>query len=289
MHLLASEAEREKFLRDEDLIYYRLVGGLGNQLFGLSRAHLLYKELGKRIAIDVSNLDHTSPEGPEWVNWKGLEDWCVLIYSPSQINQPKNLWNLVNSPKAALKDNAYFKGWRLSLSEVESSSLFLSRQLPFPKGNKQKHTLGIHMRGGDYRNAQGIGLLSKNYYKKAINKLSIDRLETIIIFTDDKEYAESVTKHFPRHIQYAYSELKSPLSLLTEMSNCQNFIGSNSTLSWWAAYFSQSEQTILPKPMYLQDWFADREIYLKNVLYVDRFSNALTRKSSYFAWNYIRD
>jgi hypothetical protein len=288
MRLLASDEDREKYLKNRDLIYYKLVGGLGNQLFGISRAHLLHKDLGKRVAIDISNLDHTSAEGPEWIKWQGLAGWSELVYSPTQLSPPKNLWNLANPPKGGAKGTTYFTGWKLSLSEVESSGLFFSRQLPFPKKIEQNHSLGIHMRGGDYRNAQGIGLLSSAYYRNAIKKVGINELKTAVIFTDDEMYAKSVIKHLHLNIDFVYSKLKSPLNLLTEMSICNNFIGSNSTLSWWAAYFSKAEQLVLPKPMYLQDWYADREIYLENALYLDRFSNALARISSYFTWKYIR-
>ncbi len=288
MHLLASGDERTNFLNDRDLIYYKLVGGLGNQLFGLSRAYLLHKELGKRIAIDVSNLDHTPKTGPEWANWEGLKTWSEIINSPTQVATPGNLWNLADSKNKMPKNTKHFTGWRLSLLEIESSGLFAPNEVPFSMVVNEEHTSGIHIRGGDYRNSQGIGLLSRKYYKKAIEIFSTDNLETFCIFTDDFEFAESMTKNLMRETNFVYSKSNSPLKTLLEMSICKKFIGSNSTLSWWAAYFSKSDQIILPKPMYLQDWSADREITLQKAIYLDRFSNIAARLSNYLLWKYIR-
>ena len=47
---------REKV--EQGSIYYLLYGGLGNQLFVLSAANILYQYTGKRIIVDIVNCEH---------------------------------------------------------------------------------------------------------------------------------------------------------------------------------------------------------------------------------------
>jgi hypothetical protein len=286
MQIIDSEVSRRSFLSDQNLTYYKLVGGLGNQLFGLSRAYLLHKESKRRIAIDVSSLDHTPDSGPEWKNWDALQGWSELITSPRRLPPPRVLTNLLNAQDEDIHKSTFFTGWRLSLEEVFSSGLFIPGEMPFsiPKASEIK--VGVHIRGGDYRKAPGIGLLSKAYYKRALQELQVATGGEITIFSDDLEYASKITKNLSSQSQLNFSNVKSPLSLLAEMSASETFIGSNSTLSWWASFFSKSSRISLPRPMYLQDWFADREIHLDKVQYIDRFSNPIGRGCSFLKWRY---
>jgi hypothetical protein len=287
MQVFDCEDSRQTFLNDQNLIYYKLVGGLGNQLFGLSRAYLLHKESEKRIAIDVTSLDHTPDSGPEWKNWNGLKDWSELITSPRSLPSPRGLKNLLNTPDQDLPETTFFTGWKLSLEEVLRSGLFIPGEIPFSTPKVSDIEVGVHIRGGDYRKAPGIGLLSKAYYRRALQELQVDSGAEITIFSDDPDYASVIAKSLSSQSQINFSNVKSPLFLLAEMSESSAFIGSNSTLSWWASFFSQSSRITMPNPMYLQDWFADRDIRLDKVQYIDRFSNPLARGCSFLKWRYI--
>lgn len=287
MHILDSHESRSKFLQDRDMIYYRIVGGLGNQLFGLSRAYLLHKEIGKRIAIDVSNLDHTSDSGPDWKDWDGLEGWSELIKSPKNVTPPNQLQNLLDSPKEENSNTSFYTGWKFSLEEVFRSGLFLQGELPFSTPTVKNPKVGMHLRGGDYRQASGIGLLSKAYYRRALQAFQITEGQEITVFSDDPEYANTITEEFKSQFSFILSDNISSLHLLAEMSSSETFIGSNSTLSWWATFFSKNSLIALPKPMYLQGWFADREIHLDKVYYFDRFPNKLIKVYNYVKWQCI--
>ena len=287
MQVFDREDSRQTFLNDQNLIYYKLVGGLGNQLFGLSRAYLLHKESEKRIAIDVTSLDHTPDSGPEWKNWNGLKEWSELITSPRSLPSPRGLKNLLNTQDQDVHETTFFTGWKLSLEEVLRSGLFKPGEMPFSTPKPSDIEVGVHVRGGDYRKAHGIGLLSKTYYRRALHKLQVATAAEITIFSDDPDYASAIAKSLSSQSQLNFSNVKSPLCLLAEMSESCAFIGSNSTLSWWASFFSKSSRIALPKPMYLQDWFADRDILLDKVQYIDRFSNPLARGFSFLKWRLI--
>jgi hypothetical protein len=280
--------EREEFLRNENLAYFKLTGGLGNQLFGLSRAHLLYKELGKKIAVDVTHIDHAKNVEPEWLSWIQLNGWCEIFASPKELQPPDEIWNLVNPLRDAPPKNLCYTGWRLSLEEVHESALFTQKELPFSAQNTKVTSLGMHIRGGDYKNAKGIGLLSVKYYRKALEIIPKRFDDLITIYTDDLEYAAYITDLLGLRYKFEFSHTSSPLGVLKEMSSANIFIGSNSTLSWWAAFFSVSRFKYLPAPMYLQEWYADRSINLSEVQYLDRFQNIFQKKYNYVLWNIIR-
>ena len=288
MKFITNHEEREEFLRNENLAYFKLVGGLGNQLFGLSRAHLLHKELGKKIAVDVTHIDHAKNVEPEWLSWNQLNGWCEIIASPKELQPPDGIWNLVNPLRDAPPKNSCYTGWRLSLEEVYDSGLFTQNESPFSAQKAKVTSLGMHMRGGDYRNAKGIGLLGMKYYRKALESIPSRSTDLVTIYTDDLEYATSITNLLGSRYKTEYSLRSSPLGVLNEMSSADIFVGSNSTLSWWAAFFSGSKFKYLPAPMYLQDWSADKNIILKEVQYLDRFQNLFQEKYNYVIWNIIR-
>jgi Glycosyl transferase family 11 len=285
---ITNHEEREEFLRSENLAYFKLVGGLGNQLFGLSRAHLLHKELGKKIAVDVTYLDHTENIEPEWVSWNQLNGWCEIIASPKGLQPPDGIWNLVNPLRDAPLKNSCYTGWRLSLEEVHDSGLFTPNESPFSVQKANGTALGMHIRGGDYKNSRGIGLLGMKYYRKALESIPTRFTDLITIYTDDLEYAASITDLLGSRYKIEYSHTSSPLGVLEEMSSADIFVGSNSTLSWWAAFFSRSKFKYLPAPMYLQDWYADKCINLSEVQYLDRFQNIFQEKYNYVLWNIMR-
>ena len=283
-----SEASRDQFLEEQKLIYYKIHGGLGNQFFGLSSAYQLYKDINKRIAIDVTNLDHTPELGPEWSHWSEIREWCEIFTQSIDIPLPRTTWNLIRPFTTRDESTNYFTGWRLSLKDVHLSGLFKEGRFPSTQIKEQSPGIAVHLRGGDYRNATGIGLLHSSYYRRAIKALNGKSGKEITIFTDDQNYAHSILDELNLVNPLKYSQTSSALEVMAEMSAHDTFIGSNSTLSWWSAYFSRGTKLFMPLPMYLQDWNADRQIMLDKVEYLSRFPNKINKSAHYVMWNYLR-
>lgn len=280
--------ELENHLNEHSLVYYKLVGGLGNQLFGLSRAHLLSKQMDKKIALDISNLDHTQKNQPEWLPWLSNADWLEVITTETEVPKVFKLWNLIKPLEEAPKSCNKFTGWTLSLEEISRSNLFTPKKMPFTNESSATLDVAIHIRGGDYGRAKGIGLLNSKYYKRALDALSVHSSSNITVYTDDYEMAKEIIDFLKLSPEVNYSKEKSPLTILAELTSAKKLIGSNSTLSWWAAYFSESKFKSLPKPMYLQDWTADGHIILSEVKYLNRFENKISEISNFILWNFIR-
>lgn len=280
--------ELENYLNEYSLVYYKLVGGLGNQLFGLSRAHLLSKQRGNKIALDISNLDHMQKNLPEWLPWAIQADWLVIITTAKAVSREIEPWNLIKPLEEAPKNCNKFTGWTLSLDEISRSNLFTPKVMPFKSYSKTITDIAIHIRGGDYTSAKGIGLLNSKYYERALEAFSINRSTSIKVYTDDFTLAKAIINSLNLSQSVNYSEQESALATLAELSSAPVLIGSNSTLSWWAAYFSDCKFKCLPKPMYLQDWTAERDIVLSDVIYLNRFKNKISELFNYTLWNYFR-
>lgn len=287
MQYFRTARDLQDFLKEHDLIYYKIVGGLGNQLFGLSAAYQLSQQYGKRIGIDVSNLDHSPQEGPEWSDWHGIKGWSELFRTSKDVPSLPT-WNLINPIGLGSRDFTHFTGWRLSLGDILESGLFKLGELPFNFDGYESSALAIHIRGGDYRKAKGIGLLDPSYYRRAIETLGACVSSDTTIFTDDEDYANSIIDRLNIRKQIKYSRTDSALGVLTELSLSEAMIGSNSTLSWWAAFFSKSTNKILPRPFYLQDWNVDQEIRLTDVHYMGRFPNKFIECVNYLNWKHLR-
>ena len=116
----------------------------------------------------------------------------------------------------------------------------------------------LHVRLGDYLNENSFGIPGAEYFAKALRYLKSNFIGTkemdLVIFSDspdllsrflDAEILEGSVIHDGGNL--------SPIETLHLMSKANNFVISNSTFSWWAAYLSRNETrtVIAPKP-----WFS---------------------------------
>jgi hypothetical protein len=109
----------------------------------------------------------------------------------------------------------------------------------------------VHVRLGDYLTNGDFGLLSPMYFIKQIELQNSNRRMPTLVFTNDKYKLEEINSNLSKHA----SELDENLSsaeLLILCSFASNFIISNSTFSWWAAFISchGGIDVIAPEP-----WF----------------------------------
>jgi hypothetical protein len=115
-----------------------------------------------------------------------------------------------------------------------------------------RHQLMVHIRKGDYATESGIGMLSTHYFLQALVEVrKMHEISTINLFTNGKiDFIE--LRNISEFGNLVQSNSDSAFELLTMMRQCGNFLISNSTLSWWAAYLSTNseKQVFAPIP-----WF----------------------------------
>jgi hypothetical protein len=121
----------------------------------------------------------------------------------------------------------------------------------------EEEPIMVHIRRGDYaKTPKAWGLLSENYYAKAL-QISQERLgdRPIWIFSDDKKVASEFNAAFAGgHSEVVISPSKeSAAEELVLMGSGAANVVANSSFSWWAAILSRSSKLVVaPTP-----WFRE--------------------------------
>lgn len=274
--------ELEEFTRARRIVYFRLTGGLGNQLFGLSEAYGVHKKFGTGVAIDVGALEHSLGNEPEWLEWSEKQEWITLVRIPKNVSSEFILVNLGDEyADVNWLDAKYFTGWKFSLERVRDTGLFREGEYPFGIVKTDCAGVAVHYRVGDYANAQGIGVLDTSYYLKAIKLLGLKG--QIEFFSDDNESAQEMIEL--NKLPFAkVSGSTRALDVLSQISKANYIVAGNSTLSWWGIYFSSATKVICPTPFYLQDWNFDSKARFQKALYLSRFRNPCQELLTWFLW-----
>ena len=112
----------------------------------------------------------------------------------------------------------------------------------------------IHARRGDYLTSPDVwGVLSIDYYLKALTTLNNCNESRIFIFSDSinlvKEEFKILEKDFDVRFVQTSPELTAA-HVLKLMSFSSRQVISNSTFSWWSAFFSGSSDVVAPSKFY---------------------------------------
>jgi hypothetical protein len=120
---------------------------------------------------------------------------------------------------------------------------------------KAEKPLLVHIRMTDYRNEPKFGILSKEYYERAI-KYQFSRSEygSIWIFSDEPEIAASyIPDQYQGIIRNVSNEISDTLETLEVMKLAHGYVLANSSYSWWAAFSSYTDTPVVTYPT---PWFA---------------------------------
>jgi hypothetical protein len=267
----------------------RLVGGLGNQLFGYATARAVATRLGCPLFVDTGYFAQQPPgDTPRAFELGWLVNPEQVVRAPSQPPSNRLLRAVTNRMQRLLsssefhessfeydcriKDvspgttlNGYFQSWRYFesiapdlrhdlLSRAPTSSWFRDQaQLLEAKAP----WIAVHVRRGDYsspQNASYHGLLGSEYYERALSALG-DRIPQarVALFSDDPEQALALIQphHNVDHVVMTPADTH-PMESISLMSRASAVITANSSFSWWGAWLADPERTpaIAPTP-----WF----------------------------------
>jgi hypothetical protein len=148
--------------------------------------------------------------------------------------------------------------------EESVRKLFSMRELPTwavaPESDEYRPSVAIHVRRGDYVSnpvARRVHLVcDAGWYRRAWTTLRHDHPQARgFVFSDDPDWARS-NLELDGEIEYVTGMPEAePWIDLARMSQCQHFIISNSSYSWWAAWLGRDpdKQVIAPR-----EWFRGR-------------------------------
>jgi hypothetical protein len=279
-----------------------LFGGIGNQLFQYVSALQLADLINKKIVFDYELIhgfrSYHKSKIYDLFNFKKnvtffnnkfkiknkvfLKTKIYYLNLLRRFNFSKNIIcekNFFNLSKKIIKFQQY--GYFQDLKFIQIKLLKLKKILVFKKKFYQiknykkiinnKNSVSIHIRGGDYlsrKSRKKFLVLNEKYYKKAILFIKKKiKNPFFFIFTNDINYSTLIIKKVLKKEKFQFINDITDCHDFFLMSQCKNFIISNSTFSWWSSYLCTYKKKIIICP---KKWF---------VKHIDNVNNNLILKS----------
>lgn len=269
----------------------RLVGGLGNQLFGYFAGKYLAEKLNTELVLDDSQLIHNKHANSSIFDFS-LEEKVRSEYGKLRLSQildrvPTRSQFLDNVYSKYLKIHysreigydpnleratngvtliGYYQSYRYFFGIKKDSNkdrLLLKTQGGWFKGMLEQayaqKPIIVHVRRGDYTKPanQDFGLLSRDYYLNGVASLrSIPGLENseVWVFSDSLEQVKEEFGAAGKNYRFIDSDPSSSAAEnLVLMSSGGGVITSNSTFSYWGGLLSEHQNVIAPNK-----WFQSR-------------------------------
>lgn len=268
------------------MIYIRLQGGFGNQLFIWSAAHYL-SELKSRpvrlvckpksVHVFISGLAEISERDIKVVS--GLVPrFLFRVIEYLKLNA-KSLFNLINKKgwyysekmdeaifvgalsRAFLLEGFFQRGWIVEniWPQLSSEIARVTQRYYLIQPEMNMRAFAIHVRRGDYQiSPKTWGLLSLEFYEAALGSL-----EGATCFTDMPK--DQACEFFKRvnNINIITPSEANEIEVLLGLSRMSKVVIANSSLSWWGGYLAakRGAEVIAPEPWFLDSSSWSSEIY----------------------------
>lgn len=237
-----------------------LMGGLGNQMFQISKA--LSEGFENNIDVKFKKESFIPMEGNQPSKYENnifrnikFEDYSDV---PLQIDEVS--WEYRDNGVfyyKPVKYYGYFQSSKNFKSQTEKiKTCFLPTEEFIEKIKNlypkifDKESVSIHVRRGDYLTVSEIlPVIDKTYIDECLRQ--IEEYSNIFIFSNDKEWCKE-------NLNYNNSVVVEGLEDYEElwmMSLCNNNIMSNSSFSWWGSYLNEN----IDKQVYVPSiWFGPK-------------------------------
>lgn len=262
------------------LVYAKLSGGLGNQLFIIfscigtalrdNAEFVLDGSYDNSSSVHATYARKTYWESPIFLNLKNLMAKNYDITNCSVFNENNDYKiNTIPNVKDCKKETLILVGYLQCLNFFNNyadkiASMLGIYELQSRQKERFPHILNMvtccmHFRLGDYKKYEyKHPIMPLEYFKKSLcfllEKLNNTKLCVLwVCHKPDKKYVkeEYISKLCVLFPDVKFEELPSSDNDYEElllMSLCDHFIISNSTFSWWAAYFCLHENKIICYP-----------------------------------------
>lgn len=115
-------------------------------------------------------------------------------------------------------------------------------------------TIGVHVRQGDFLTITGKHIIMSDEYKrKAIRYYNVMEFKKFMVFSDDIERCKPffLSDEF-KDLEFIFSEGRTPIEDMAELSGCAHQICSASTYSYWGYYLNPNKDKtcILPDKLW---------------------------------------
>jgi hypothetical protein len=262
-----------------------LKGGLGNQLFQLSFAHLIFEQSKRQQYVflprsyrnssdirtflsqcnhvkHVSTLSSFSLEMIFRFRW--LQDVLIRLgvlclekdYSNERLLNRGHEESISNRFRFF---SGFWQDWKYAFTSeqvfADELEYFLDSHVDTPLGLVIKDHIAVHIRRGDFlekHNREVYGIVPLRSYEKVLQACKRDYPNYSVITVSDSPSqvrAEGANANFGTVLG---PELCDPWQVLKIMRGANVVISANSTLSWWGAFIAarQGTSVFVPTPWY---------------------------------------
>lgn len=275
-----------------------LSGGLGNQLFQICAGFYIEKKLGIRMTYDVTYLSGEKKNQSN--NYTRTFEVLDLLDSNQIVKSslPLNLYSSSQQLKMKLSSDKYiFEAnllddliSRITPKTQEISGYFQNAKIvetvwPQLKARlassnrfskilevQPTNQIAVHLRFGDYidnPNTKKIfGLTEPSYYEKSIQLFKSLNFEVteILVVSDSYQNANDFLNWEKFECNVSFISSDDPVTDFCRITESSNVIMSNSTFSWWGAWFAHAlfgAKVIMPSPWFAESDKADPELLVQ--------------------------
>jgi hypothetical protein len=263
----------------------KLMGGLGNQLFGYFAGLYVANKLKTNLVLDVYQQKHNHHQGssisdfhlegqlikpggvgefafsslglfpPQFETAKQKIKKFLKVHVSQQVGFDEALSRLTDP----ITLRGYFQTYRYFLSpQISPSQRVLSLQNPsrwfleLEKAAIATKPIVIHVRRGDYTSSLNTpqGVLSKDYYLAGLETISKGQrsVAEVWVFSDSLDEVRGEFGTGGQSFRYIETPINATAAeTMTIMSLASGIVISNSTFSYWAAMLGQVPEVVSPK------------------------------------------
>lgn len=221
---------------------------LGNYMFKYASLIGISQKYGKELCLPnhyMFDYFHLKPKYDDNYNFDYEIYDPSIKYNPSYIDENLKTDKTVNCTVGTfLQTSKYWKGFEdvvHSYLKFDETIVEIVREKY--KEVLSKKTIGISIRRGDFVGHHQFEQIPNSFYLYSIKKYFPDWKDyNLLFFCDDSGWIRSTFKG--DNVFYADGNFtgneywNNPMEQLILASLCDNFIISNSTFSWWMAYYS---------------------------------------------------
>lgn len=267
------------------MLYVKIYGGIGNQLFQYACAYELARKENQKLYIcpDFSRKIHREYK----LNCFAVKYDCELtknkipfLYKVLDQIMIRKIIQKLGISKIETKNYIYLlqngAGDRLLIPDIKNKNIFLSgywfhvlisdqyeKELldmlyPVFEESRQFYELSakmgngdvaVHVRRGDYLKVCPESVLKKDYYETAIEYLiENEQVHNIYFFSDDIEWVQKEFSYIKNTYFIHLNNENADIEEMCLMSLCQYNVISDSTFSVWAARMNKNNNKLVVMP-----------------------------------------
>lgn len=239
-------------------------GGLGNQLFQFIAGKSIANELNIPFYCDFSSYIGYRYHHHNMLDLMGLPNNKLSSKNAKKVKELKKIdessiksykdLTQLRPPTELIILDGYWQDERyLNPKYVDETYIAITKKYSKDQNKilasvKSKPSIAVHIRRRDYSH---MGLCTEEYYIGAIAALRDKYPEAqVLIFSDEPNYSEHFLRPFLKNNYQVVISGDDVLDLYI-MTLCEHIVMSNSTFSWWGAFFNESNKKTIICPF---DW-----------------------------------